>query len=119
MPDFIQIGGNTTVLGLVVVFAVLILLAVVTLVLNKVVAAMEKRQKQPNISSDLPVAESEPEAAVSGEVVAAITAAIVAATGLAPHRFKFTAIKRAGNAWSDLGLYEMVDMQERYTRGGH
>jgi len=119
MNEMVSAGISTTVLGMGVVFSVLIILTFTTWLLNTLVARFGQK------GNPRKAAVAEPEVAlaaagvtgISGATVAAITAAIVMATGRPAESFRYTSIKRSGG-WQDAGLQELVRTQQRYTEGG-
>ncbi len=124
--EMVKTGANTTLIGLGVVFSVLIILSFSTWLLNKIVAAMEgsKKQKAAAPAAPAPAAAPAPKAeaadgSISNATLAAITAAVVTATGKCAHNLRFTSIRRTGTNWSNFGNQELIESQKRYTKGGN
>lgn len=113
-PETISVGIVTTVVGLGVVFSVLIILSLVIALLAKLTAGRSKKKAAP-----APVAAA-PAAAPQGlnpKTVAAIMAAISAASGRPVAELKFTAIRRVNsnqNAWSNSGTSEIINTRQNY-----
>ena len=128
MGQTMTVGVVTTLVGMGVVFAVLIILSFTTWLLNKIVDAIDKPKKV-STPAPAPVAAKAPAApapaaaaGLDAKVVAAITAAIVAATGTSAANLKFTAIRRVGGAnypWAAAGSAEIMTNRQRFTEGGN
>lgn len=121
--ETIQLGVNTTVIGMGVVFSVLIILSFTTWLLTTIVDGGAERKKA-RAAADAAQAEQEmaastvPAAAgLSTATVAAIMAAVSAASGLPVSQLRFTAIRRANtsaSAWSTSGAADIIANRQAY-----
>lgn len=112
--ETLQVGVITTVVGMGVVFVVLIFLAFLTAMLDRISTAKKKEKAPEPVVTEVPVAE---ETKLDAKVVAVIMAAISAATGKPVAHLKFTAIKRVNGthtAWSDAGTAEIITTRQNY-----
>ena len=92
------IGGQVTLLGIGTVFAVLALLWGLVELLHLLLAPKKaKAVPKPSPEAEVPTPTTETD---DREIVAAITAAIAAATGRAPSSFRVVSFKRANNKFS-------------------
>ena len=117
-PETLSVGVITTVVGMLVVFAILIFLALVTGLLARITG---RKQKQKEAPAPAPVAAAPVEAAPADKIekktIAVIMAAISAATGKSAAQLKFTAIKRvhgAESAWANAGTAEIINTRQNY-----
>ncbi len=122
MHEMVSEGINTTIIGMGVVFSVLIILSFTTWLLNALVAKFEskgkqKREQKAEASETAAAPKEAVVSGISGATVAAITAALVIATGRPAGSFRYTSIRRSGG-WRESGLQELVRTQQRYTEGG-
>lgn len=112
------LAWSTTATGLIVVFAVLIVLIIIVSVLGRaMVAATGKSKPQPGNTEEKPKAQTpekpvivqSSEDAVSPEVVAAISAAIAVMLGGEGKAFRIRSVKRIRESrpvWSTAGIQE-------------
>lgn len=104
MADKLSEGTVVLVIGMVIVFSILVLLWLVLLGFEKIFGNTSKKQKAPAKPKEAPVKTAVPAAPVEAtasedenELVAVITAAISAMTGMDGSKFKIKSIKRISN----------------------
>ncbi|MDO4731962.1 MAG: OadG family transporter subunit [Bacillota bacterium] len=120
-PETISVGVITTIVGMGVVFSVLVLLALLIALLARLTEGKKKAAPAP-APAPAPVAAAPAPAAVaegklSAKTVAAIMAAISAATGKPVEQLKFTAIKRVHgtqSSWANAGTSEIINTRQNY-----
>lgn len=125
MPS-LQLGIETTAIGMGIVFSVLIVLSIITWLLSAIVdggIARKQARQAAKIAAEAPSApvaaapEPAQAAGLSAKTVAAITAAISAASGIPANQLRFTAIRRTGgvnSAWSASGTADIVSSRQTY-----
>ncbi len=107
VPDIIFNGVSVTVLGLVVVFAVLIII----MLFIYAMAFFSQDKKAAEKAAPKTAAEPEPEAAETdeGELIAVITAAVAACMGQSAATVKITSYKRVSNNWQNASKREVLN----------
>ena len=121
-PETISTGIVTTVVGMGVVFSVLVLLAFMIALLAKLTADKKKPAEAAPVAKAVEAAPAALAAApadnkLNAKTVAAIMAAISAATGKPMEQLKFTAIKRvhgAQSSWANAGTTEIINTRQNY-----
>lgn len=133
--ETLTVGVNTTVVGMLIVFLMLIVLYIVTSLLSKAIEASEKKKVAPApapkvIAAPVPaaapvVAAPAPApapapalpAGLSPKTVAAVMAAVAAASGKPVSQLRFNAVRRlpgAVSAWSGSGTAEIINTRQQY-----
>lgn len=130
MNEVFSQGILTTVIGMGSVFTILVLLSFSTAITARVVDFIEapraKKVEATPVVAATPVvvasaANEVAQTEISGEIIAAITAAIVASTGRPAETFRFTAIRRVNtglNPWANAGNQDIINTRIRYIEGG-
>ena len=112
LGEALATGGETTLIGLSIVFGVLIILMIV-LMLFKVIFYRKPKPQQ----AAAPVAEPVQEAAVQDEVdeselIAVLTAAVAASLNTSTYNLKIKSYRRTDNkmpAWNKAGVTETIN----------
>lgn len=116
LSEALSMGGETTVIGLSIVFGVLIILMIV-LMLMKVIFYKDPN-KQKKAAPAAPVVEAAPivaetaEETDEGELIAVLTAAIAASLNTSTYNLKIKSYRRVDNkqpAWNRAGLTETIN----------
>ncbi len=120
----LKLGAFTTLIGMGGIFLVLIILSIVTILVAKLVDSKKRQQKE---SAQSVVAQPEPQPApeqvlvvaqqsgISPKTVAAIMAAVTAASGSTG--LKFTAIRRTGRintVWTSASNMDIINSRQQY-----
>lgn len=116
LSEALSMGGETTVIGLGIVFGVLIILMLV-LMLMKVVfyhdPAKQKKAKQTAPAAEVnAVAETMTEDADDDELIAVLTAAVAASLNTSTYNLQIKSYRRVDNkqpAWNKAGLTETIN----------
>jgi sodium pump decarboxylase gamma subunit len=126
MAETMTVGVVTTLVGMGVVFAVLIILSFTTWMLNKIVELIDKKpQNSAPATAERPIATVETtnqNTGIDAKVIAAIATAIAAVTGTPVGNLKFTAIQRVGSTplpWAQASHAEIMNNRQRFTEGGN
>lgn len=114
LSDALSVGLQVTVIGLIIVFAVLIILMGVLVAMKYIFAPKTQKEEKPSEqaieAAPAPVqAESEAE---DEELIAVITAAIAASLNTSTYNLKIKSFRRVGNvapAWNKAGLNETIN----------
>lgn len=112
LSDALLTGGETTFIGLAIVFAVLIILMIV-LMLFKVIFYKEPAKKavQTVTANEVPVSE-ENNTADEEELVAVLTAAVAASLNTSTYNLRIKSYRRTENkmpAWNKAGVTETIN----------
>lgn len=115
LSEALSMGGQTTVIGLSIVFGVLIILMIV-LMLMKVIFYKDPN-KQTKTEATAPAAETAPVAAEAeetdeDELIAVLTAAIAASLNTSTYNLKIKSYRRVDSkqpAWNRAGLTETIN----------
>jgi sodium pump decarboxylase gamma subunit len=124
-------GIMVTIIGFVLVIAVLLIIALILTLFGKVMTAQEKRKKSssevakerlseavaPVVPAVQPVAEQSENLADDLELVAVITAAIAASTGTSPDKLVVKSLRSRKNrrrAWSNEAINEQLQSNSLY-----
>lgn len=113
LAEALSTGLQTTVIGLVIVFAVLIVLMLV-LVAMKYIFAPKNEEKPAADNIDIIPVQKQPEEDEE-ELIAVLTAAVAASLNTSTYNLKIKSYRRIGNnapAWNKAGLNETI--QSRY-----
>ncbi len=88
-------GLSTTIIGIITVIVILIIIALVITLMGRIMHTAEKTENQPEPEKPAPEPEKETAPALTEDyaLVAAITAAVSAYTGMSPQRFRIFDIK--------------------------
>lgn len=110
--DSLSIGGQTTVIGLAIVFAVLVVLMFVLKIMEKIFAP--KTEKKAEVVTPVSVVkQAEPVAAEDDEeIIAVLTAAIAASLNTSTYNLRIKSFRRVVNnspAWNKAGLNETIN----------
>ena len=112
LAEALATGLQTTVIGLIIVFSVLIILMLVLMGMKYVFAP--KNEKNPEAAKEvnpLKVQEEYPQEDEE-ELVAVLTAAVAASLNTSTYNLKIKSYRRIGNnapAWNRAGLNEAID----------
>lgn len=114
--DSLSIGGQVTVIGVAIVFAVLIILMFVLKIMEKIFAPKTVKTEN-KIEAVAPVVEEKKAPVVSSEetdeeLIAVITAAIAASLNTSTYNLKIKSFRRVANnapAWNKAGLNETIN----------
>lgn len=111
--DALSVGGQVTVIGLVIVFAVLVVLMCVLVAMKHIFAPKTNKTME-----TAPVVETVRETVVPAptedeeELIAVITAAIAASLNTSTYNLKIKSLRRVSNtapAWNRAGLNETIN----------
>ena len=110
--DSLSIGGQTTVIGLAIVFTVLVVLMFVLKIMEKIFAP--KTEKKAEVVTPVSVVkQAEPVAAEDDEeIIAVLTAAIAASLNTSTYNLRIKSFRRVVNnspAWNKAGLNETIN----------
>lgn len=115
LSEALSIGAQTTVIGLLIVFAVLIILMLVLQAMKYIFAP--KAKKEESLPKAVPeqvqpaAAAAEPESD-DEELIAVLTAAVAASLNTSTYNLKIKSYRRVGNnapAWNRAGVNEVID----------
>ncbi len=118
MAEALQVGLSTTVIGLLIVFAVLIILMGVLMLFNKIFGKTEKKaaveQPKPAAPVSAPAVKqvSAPAEESEEELIAILTAAVAASLNTSTYNLKIKSYRRIPNnapAWNKAGIKETID----------
>jgi sodium pump decarboxylase gamma subunit len=124
--ETLELGVDTTFIGMGIVFLVLIVLALITWLLSSIVdGGIQRKQRREAAVSVAPLGQvtvepvvvAPPPASLSAKTVAAIMAAVSLASGLPLHQLRFTAIRRANTtagAWSASSTADIIANRQAY-----
>lgn len=117
LAEALQVGISTTVIGLVIVFAVLIILMGVLMLFNRIFSKSDKKAvEQPKASA--PIQTSAPQANVmpreenDEELIAILTAAVAASLNTSTYNLKIKSYRRIQDnapAWNKAGIKETIE----------
>lgn len=114
LSEALSFGGLTTLLGMVIVFAVLVILMVV-LYLFKVIfykePKMDVQEKNLDAAVTTPIVNTSDAAYDENELIAVMTAAIAASLNTSTYNLKIKSYRRADNKrseWNKQGLRETI-----------
>lgn len=111
LGEALATGGETTVIGLAIVFAVLIILMIVLMLFKVIFYRKPKTQDaapKQEISSDPVPAEDADE----GELIAVLTAAVAASLNTSTYNLRIKSYRRTDNnmpAWNKAGITETIN----------
>lgn len=116
LGEALAMGGETTVIGLAIVFSVLIILMIV-LVLFKVVFYKDpKKQKTAEVKNETPSAETAVQETADEieetELIAVLTAAVAASLNTSTYNLQIKSYRRTDNkmpAWNKAGVTETIN----------
>lgn len=111
--DALSVGAQVTVIGLIIVFAVLIILMVV-LSAMKYIFAPKTQKEEKTVVAEAPKAAVAPAADTEDdeELIAVLTAAIAASLNTSTYNLNIKSFRRVGNvapAWNKAGLNETIN----------
>lgn len=112
--DSLSVGLQVTGIGLIIVFAVLIILMVVLVAMRYIFAPKTKKEealavKTQEVKTETVSPGAEPE---DEELIAVLTAAIAASLNTSTYNLKIKSFRRVGNnapAWNRAGLNETIN----------
>ena len=110
--DSLSIGGQTTIIGLAIVFAVLVILMFVLKIMEKIFAPKTVKKAEVvapvSVVKQAEVVETEDDE----EIIAVLTAAIAASLNTSTYNLKIKSFRRVANnapAWNKAGLNETIN----------
>ena len=117
MAEALQVGISTTIIGLLIVFAVLIILMGVLMLFNKIFGKTEKKTavEQPKPAAPVSVPAVNQTASAEGaeeELIAVLTAAIAASLNTSTYNLRIKSYRRIQSnapAWNKAGIKETID----------
>lgn len=117
MAEALQVGISTTIIGLLIVFAVLIILMGVLMLFNKIFGKTEKKatveQPKPAAPVSAPAVNQTASAEESEEeLIAVLTAAIAASLNTSTYNLRIKSYRRIQSnapAWNKAGIKETID----------
>ena len=110
VAEALSVGGQVTLIGLIIVFSVLIILMCVLVVMRVVLTRNDKKPaevKAEPAAKEIAVQEEDDE-----ELIAVLTAAIAASLNTSTYNLNIKSFKRIGNnapAWNKAGLNETIN----------
>ena len=115
LSEALSVGAQTTVIGLLIVFAVLVILMLVLQAMKYIFTP--KTEEKETVQKAEPQKVQAPAAAVSDdaddeELIAVLTAAVAASLNTSTYNLKIKSYRRVGNnapAWNRAGLNEVID----------
>lgn len=110
--DALSVGGQVTGIGLIIVFAVLIILMYVLVAMKYIFAPKEKKEKQAAVVETKKVQPQEIREEDDEELIAVITAAIAASLNTSTYNLNIKSIRRAPqstSAWNRAGITETIN----------
>ena len=110
--DSLSIGGQTTIIGLAIVFAVLVILMFVLKIMEKIFAP--KTEKKAEVVAPVSVVKQAEvvETEDDEEIIAVLTAAIAASLNTSTYNLRIKSFRRVANnapAWNKAGLNETIN----------
>ena len=110
--DSLSIGGQTTIIGLAIVFAVLVILMFVLKIMEKIFAP--KTEKKAEVVAPVSVVKQAKvvETEDDEEIIAVLTAAIAASLNTSTYNLRIKSFRRVANnapAWNKAGLNETIN----------
>lgn len=112
LGEALAAGGETTVIGLAIVFAVLIILMIVLMLFKLIFYRKPKTQSaapKQEVSSDKAVPAEEVD---EGELIAVLTAAVAASLNTSTYNLRIKSYRRTDNnmpAWNKAGITETIN----------
>lgn len=113
--DSLLVGVQVTVVGLIIVFAVLVILMFILKLMKVIFAPKEEKVKEKPIAKETvkaAVVEEKEQSEDEEEIVAVLTAAIAASLNASTYNLKIKSFRRIGNnspAWNKAGLNETIN----------
>ena len=115
LSEALSVGAQTTVIGLLIVFAVLVILMLVLQAMKYIFTP--KTEEKETVQKAEPQKVQAPAAVVSDdmddeELIAVLTAAVAASLNTSTYNLKIKSYRRVGNnapAWNRAGLNEVID----------
>lgn len=113
LSDALAMGGQTTVIGLAIVFGVLIVLMIV-LMLFKVIFYKDpsKQKKKEVVAEDVTPVAVKDEDVDEDELIAVLTAAVAASLNTSTYNLRIKSYRRTDNkmpAWNKAGVTETIN----------
>ena len=111
LSEALAMGGQTTVIGLAIVFAVLIILMIV-LSLFKVIFYKKPKTQAAPAAAPAQAAPVEEETADEEELIAVLTAAVAASLNTSTYNLRIKSYRRTDNkmpAWNKAGVTETIN----------
>lgn len=111
LGEALATGGQTTVIGLSIVFAVLIILMIVLMLFKVIFYRKPKEQKTETPVTEPVQTAAEPEAD-DEELIAVLTAAVAASLNTSTYNLKIKSYRRTDNkmpAWNKAGVTETIN----------
>ncbi len=116
LSDALAMGGETTVIGLAIVFAVLIILMIVLMLFKVIFYKDPSKQKKAEVTAPVAAAsvvEAVKEESVDeDELIAVLTAAVAASLNTSTYNLRIKSYRRTDNkkpAWNKAGVTETIN----------
>ena len=116
LNEALSMGGETTVIGLGIVFGVLVILMIVLMLFKVIFYRQPKAQTQKTVSENAVAAkmavETKEDDTDEEELIAVMTAAIAASLNTSTYNLKIKSYRRVDNnvpAWNKAGLNEAIN----------
>ena len=110
VTDALSVGGQVTLIGLIIVFSVLIILMCVLVVMRVVLTRNDKKPAE--VKAEPAAKETAAQEEDDEELIAVLTAAIAASLNTSTYNLNIKSFKRIGNnapAWNKAGLNETIN----------
>ena len=110
LSEALAMGGQTTVIGLAIVFAVLIILMIVLSLFKVIFYKKPKTQAAP--AQAVPVEEETADDTDEEELIAVLTAAVAASLNTSTYNLRIKSYRRTDNkmpAWNKAGVTETIN----------
>ncbi len=111
--DALSVGGQVTLMGMIIVFSVLIILMVVLVAMKYIFAPKEEKTERSaqitQVQEAMPVTEPQED---EEELIAILTAAIAASLNTSTYNLNIKSFRRVANtapAWNKAGLNETIN----------
>lgn len=119
LGEVLSQGAMTAVVGLSTVFAVLIILMLVIMIMEKIFAKSESSEKQIPAVEAKQITAAKPAAAPKAEddeeLIAVLTAAVAASLNTSVYNLRISSYRRTDNnstAWNKAGVREIINSRE-------
>lgn len=114
LSEALSMGGETTVIGLAIVFGVLIILMIVLMLMKVIFYKDPNKQKKTEtpVTEAATAAEVKTEDTNEDELIAVLTAAIAASLNTSTYNLRIKSYRRVENkqpAWNKAGLTETIN----------
>ncbi len=112
LGEAFAMGGETTVIGLAIVFSVLIILMLVLMLFKVIFYRQPKKQEVKDVPAPPAPAETVKEETDEEELAAILTAAVAASLNTSTYNLKIKSYRRVDNkmpAWNKAGVNETIN----------